>query len=219
MLSRPRGAGLAAALTTTALALAACSAGGTGTRDEGPAQTAPMAPASPSPTTAPAPSPTPSPPMSIDAVKLVMGDPEVSPKIKSGLRRCGTDGYPVDMSYGNLTGAASGDVVVNILTCDDSMGLGSYVYQPEPSKDGRPPTYKHIFQEEQPPVYAEIDRGDLVVTKQVYQTNDTVSYPSGEDVITYRWSKSANRFTEQDRTYNAYSRAAGGGASPSPSTK
>ena len=35
--------------------------------------------------------------------------------------------------------------------------------------------YRNVFLAEEPPVYAEIDRGDLVVTKQVYEKGDPVS--------------------------------------------
>ena len=51
------------------------------------------------------------------------------------------------------------------------MGVGSYVYREE---GGR---YENVFAAEEPPVYAEIDRGDLVVTKQVYEKGDPVVEP------------------------------------------
>jgi hypothetical protein len=47
-----------------------------------------------------------------------------------------------------------------------------------------------------------------VVTRQVYTKDDRLSSPSGEDVITYRWS-SGNRFTEEYRTHRTYDEAAG----------
>ncbi|MFF2849864.1 hypothetical protein ACFVT5_26520 [Streptomyces sp. NPDC058001] len=188
-----------AVLAAVGLFMVACSTGGTGTRDEGPARTDAVG------RTTVSPSPTPSPtPKRVDAVKLVMEDPEVSPAVKRDLRPCVADEYPIDVSYGNLTGVGSNDVVVNVMTCGDAVGIGSYVYQPE----GK--TYQNVFKSEEPPVYAEIDRGDLVITKQVYAKGDTVAYPSGEDVITYRWA--ARRFAEQARTHNDYSNAVGGGA-------
>jgi hypothetical protein len=113
----------------------------------------------------------------------------------------------VDVSYGNLTGGSADDVVVNVLTCGDAMGVGSYVYRDEGG------TYENVFKVEEPPVYAEIDRGDLVVTKQVYEKGDPVSSPSGENVITYHWT--SGRFTEEYRTQNDYSKAVGGDASAS----
>jgi hypothetical protein len=73
--------------------------------------------------------------------------------------------------------------------------------------------YENVFRAEQSPVYAEIDRGDLVITQQLYGKGDSVEYPSAEDVITYRWA--ASRFTEQARTHNDYSKVVGG-EMPSP---
>ena len=112
------------------------------------------------------------------------------------------------MSYGNLTGGSANDVVVNVMTCADAVGVGSYVYR---EKDGR---YENVFKAEEPPVYAEIDRGDLVVTQQLYAKGDPVSYPSSEEVITYGWS--ATRFTEESRIHNDYSKAVGGADVPTP---
>nr|WP_225882249.1 hypothetical protein [Streptomyces aureocirculatus] len=179
------------------LPLTSCSTGGSGTRDEGPARSGPVG------TTTPSASPSASPaPKSVDAVRLVKEDPKVSLAVKRDLKPCVADEYPVDVSYGNITGAASSDVVVNVLTCGDAVGIGSYVYRPT----GK--TYENVFTDEQPPVYAEIDRGDLVVSKQLYEEGSSQSDPSGEEVITYRWS--SDRFTEQDRTHNNYSKTVSG---------
>jgi hypothetical protein len=71
-----------------------------------------------------------------------------------------------------------------------------------------------VFKAEEPPVYAEIDRGDLVVTQQMYEKGDPVSYPSSEEVITYGWRTS--RFTELSRTRNEYSNAVGDGGKAAP---
>ncbi|WP_018531893.1 MULTISPECIES: hypothetical protein [unclassified Streptomyces] len=197
-------------------ALAACSAGGTGARDEGPARTdpvgstAPAATVSPAPADSPSASAAPSPsatPAAVNAVRLVKADPRVSADIKRDLKPCVAKEYPVDVSYGNLTGGSSNDIVVNVMTCGDAVGIGTYVYR---DVDG---TYKNVFQTEEPPVYAEIDRGDLVVTKQVYEKGDSVSSPSGEEVLTYHWT--GGRFTEVDRTHNDYSHTVDG-ESPSP---
>ncbi|MGA4840386.1 hypothetical protein [Streptomyces sp. G45] len=171
------------------LALGGCSTGGSGTRDEGPARVGAVPPSAPSAS----PSPT---PKSVDAVRLVKGDPKVSLAVKRDLKPCTTDDYPVDVSYGNLTRAASSDIVVNVMTCGDKVGIGSYVYRPE----GK--TYENVFTDEQPPVYAEIDRGELVVSKQMYDKDSSVADPTGEEIITYRWK--ANHFAEQDRTRNNY---------------
>ncbi|MET9444211.1 hypothetical protein [Streptomyces sp. NPDC006610] len=183
-----------------ALALTACAAGGTGARDEGPAHADAFGGAgvtsAASATTRP---------RALDraaAVELLRADPAVSAAVKRGLTPCYGDEYPVDLSYGNLTGGPADDVVVNVVTCSDVVGIGTYVYRDE---DG---VHRNVFRAEEPPVYAEIDRGDLVVTKQVYEKGDPVSSPSGENVITYRWN--AGRFTEEFRTHNDYSTVVGG---------
>ncbi|MFI7338765.1 hypothetical protein ACIBUY_12590 [Streptomyces sp. NPDC050085] len=197
-------AGLAA-LGLFASVLAACSAGGTGARDEGPARSDPVASTAPAATASPAPTKT---PQSVNAVRLVQDDPKVSTDIKRDLKPCVANEYPVDVSYGNLTGGAANDVVVNVMTCGDAVGIGTYVYRDEGGK------YQNVFQAEEPPVYAEIDRGDLVVTKQVYEKGDSVASPSGEEVLTYRWS--TDRFALQNRIHTDYSHAVDG-ASPVPS--
>ncbi|MGW7277968.1 hypothetical protein ACWGIV_06585 [Streptomyces sp. NPDC054844] len=195
-----------AVLAALGLALSGCGAGGTGARDEGPAHADAVAgAASSSPTTSPSKAPD-----RVDAVRLVKADPKVSAEVKRELKPCVADEYPVDVSYGELTGGSgpAEDVVVNVLTCGDAVGVGSYVYREE---DG---AYQNVFKAEEPPVYAEIDRGDLVVTKQVYEKGDPVSSPSGENVITYRWA--SGRFTEEFRTHNDYSNVAGNVPTPAP---
>jgi len=186
------------------VSLAGCGAGGTGARDEGPAHAEAVGGvASSSPAASPSKAPD-----RVDAVRLVKADPEVSAEVKRELKPCVADEYPVDVSYGELTGGPAEDVLVNVLTCDGAVGVGSYVYREE---DG---AYQNVFKAEEPPVYAEIDRGDLVVTKQVYDKGDPVSSPSGENVITYRWA--SDRFTEEYRTHNDYSKAAGNAPTPVP---
>ncbi|MFI6093358.1 hypothetical protein [Streptomyces sp. NPDC051218] len=200
------GSAAVVALAAIALFLTACSTGGSGARDEGPGNRGETV-MTPSPSPTPSTTSAPPPPSTGEAVRLVKDDPKVSRTVKRDLKPCVGDDYPVDVSYGNLTGGAGSDVVVNIMTCSDAVGTSSYVYRAEGKK------YENVFQDEEPPVYAEIDRGDLVVTKQVYEKGDPVSYPSGEEVITYRWS--SNHFTETDRTRSHYSSAAGGDA-PAP---
>ncbi|WTF11673.1 hypothetical protein OHB14_30880 [Streptomyces sp. NBC_01613] len=194
-----------AVFAALALFVSACATGGTGARDEGPAHAGSDAVAGAAVTPTSSPSKTSS---RVDAVKLVKDDPTVSAEVKRDLKPCVADEYPVDVSYGDLTSGSTDDVVVNVLTCGDAVGVGSYVYR---EKGGR---YENVFKVEEPPVYAEIDRGDLVVTKQVYEKGDPVSSPSGENVITYRWS--SGRFTEEYRTHNDYSNAVDNDPSPSP---
>ncbi|MFE2167637.1 hypothetical protein ACFXB3_21635 [Streptomyces sp. NPDC059447] len=216
-------------LVGTAVFAVGCSTGGTGLRDGGPARSEAVAKAG---TAAPAVSTSPTEPgassvspdvhdpsspsvapfgqalKKVDPVKLLMADPKVSSAIKRDLKPCSGNDYPVDVSYGKVTGGPVADLVVNVLSCADALGRGSYVYR----QDGG--TYENVFSDEQPPLYAEIDRGDLVVTKQVYAKSDALAYPSGEDVITYHWN--GEKFTEQDRVHSEYSNVVDGGAQPAP---
>ncbi|MFD7429507.1 hypothetical protein [Streptomyces sp. NPDC059814] len=188
-----------AGLAVIGLFAVSCSTGGTGTRDEGPAGTQPVARITPTPTTPSRARPIPR----VDAVALLKADPKVSERVRTDLKACTGDEYPVDTSYGKLTGGPAADVVVNVMTCGDSVGVGTYVYR---YRDG---AYENVFATEQPAVYGTIDRGDLVVTTQVYGKKDSVAYPSGEEVITYHWANT--RFSEQDRVHNDFNRAVGAG--------
>ncbi|WEP00253.1 hypothetical protein A6P39_019805 [Streptomyces sp. FXJ1.172] len=183
-----------AVLAALALLVAACGTGGTGARDEGPAHASAVAGAVATP------SPSPSRYKRVDAIALVRQDPSVSAAVKRELKPCSGE-YPVDVSYGELTGGSVNDVVVNVLTCGDLVGVGSYVYR---NVGG---TYKNVFKAEESPVYAEIDGADLTVTKQVYDTDDPVSNPSRETVITYRWK--AGRFAQTSSHETDYSKAGG----------
>ncbi|MCX4527332.1 MULTISPECIES: hypothetical protein [unclassified Streptomyces] len=199
-------------LVGTVLFAVGCSSGGTGLKDGGPARTESVSKTAPPAAVVPhasggstvSPAPSGRPALTkIDPVALLKADPKVSAEIKRNLKPCTGKEYPIDVSYGKVTGGDAVDVVVNVLSCADALGRGSYVYR---SEGGR---YENVFADEQPPVYAEIDRGELVLTKPVYAKTDALDYPSGEDVITYRWS--GEGFTEQDRVYTEYSNVDGGG--------
>ncbi|MEU8779253.1 hypothetical protein [Streptomyces sp. NPDC048606] len=204
-------------LVGTVLFAAGCSTGGTGLRDGGPARTDPVVRSTP-PTAeaatepaAPGHSPaagTASPVKKVDPVALLKADPKVSSAVKRDLKPCTGNEYPVDVSYGKVTGNTEVDIVVNVLSCADALGRGSYVYRSAAGK------YENVFSDERPPVYAEIDRGDLVVNKPVYAKSDALAYPSGEDVITYRWD--GEKFTELDRVHTEYSNVVDGGGQPAP---
>lgn len=185
-----KGALIAAALAPLAL-LAGCAEGG-GVRVEGTAATSVI---SPSPALS-------SPAAKVDPVALLEHDPKVGGEIRSQLKPCGGHEYPIDTSYGTLTGGSVPDVVINVATCGDGLGLGSYVYR---MHNGR---YVNVFSDEQPPVYLQIDKGDLQLTHQVYSTDDPVCCPSGEDVITYHWNGTA--FTETSRTHSVYGKRTNG---------
>ncbi|MER7730668.1 hypothetical protein [Streptomyces erythrochromogenes] len=197
-------------LVGTAVFAVGCATGGTGLRDGGPARTDTVSKTAPTDTAPAAASGTGGPLKKVDPVALIMADPKVSSEVKRDLKPCTGKQYPVDVSYGKVTGGPVTDIVVNVLSCADALGRGSYVYRAD---DGK---YENVFADEQPPVYAEIDRGDLVVTKQVYGKSDALAYPSGEDVITYRWN--GEKFTEQDRVHSEYSNVVDGGAQPAPAT-
>ncbi|MET7988785.1 MULTISPECIES: hypothetical protein [unclassified Streptomyces] len=199
------GSSAAAGLAALGLFVTACGTGGTGARDEGPAGSDAVAKGSIKPVASGTPSKASE---RVDAVKIVKDDPRVSAAVKRDLKPCVADEYPVDVSYGDLTGGSANDIVINVMTCADAVGVGSYVYR---EQNGR---YQNVFKAEEPPVYAEIDRGDLVVTQQLYKKGDPVSYPSSEEVITYGWSSA--RFVEQSRIHNDYSNAVGGSGSPAP---
>jgi hypothetical protein len=104
-----------------------------------------------------------------------------------------SQGYPIDVAYGRLTGSAASDLVVNVMTCTEGFGLGSYVYR---KVDG---TYENVFADERPPVYADTTKGSLRVTKLIYTSNDSVCCPSSEDVTTYRWAEKRREFLMTDR--------------------
>lgn len=207
--SRNRGRGLRAGTAASGTALAGlaafglfavgCSSGGAGTRDEGPAGGQPVAQASPRT----GPTGTATPVRRVDAVKLLKNDPEVGERIREGLKPCAGRSYPVDTSYGSMTGGRSADVVVNVMSCADSVSVGTYVYRADEKG-----SYENVFAVEVPAVYGTIDRGDLVVTTQVYGSKDPLAYPSGSEVVTYRWTN--DRFTEHDRVHNEFSRAVEG---------
>ncbi|MFF3839201.1 hypothetical protein [Streptomyces sp. NPDC001930] len=201
----------AAGLAAVGLSMAACSTGGTGSRDEGAAATKEVASAAPPSSPSPSADGGQRSAERVDPIELLKADPKIEERFKTDLKPCVADAYPVDASYGNLTNAPAPDVVVNVMTCGDAVGIGTYVYRKQSDR------YENVFMAEDAAVYATIDRGDLVVTKQVYAKGDPVAYPSGEDVITYRWS--GNRFTQHDWVHNDYSRAVGDGevVEPAPS--
>ncbi|MFI8517883.1 hypothetical protein ACIGEZ_08685 [Streptomyces sp. NPDC085481] len=206
-------AGLAAVGVLGAGVLVGCSTGGTGSRDEGAARSdevASTAAATPTPSASPGDGAREA--KRVDPIALLKADPKIGERLKADLKPCTADAYPVDTSYGNLTNSTSPDIVVNVMTCGDAVGIGTYVYREENDK------YTNVFMAEDAAVYGTIDRGDLIVTKQVYAEGDPVAYPSGEDVITYRWQ--GNKFTQHDWVHNDYSRAVGDGgidaATPEP---
>ncbi|HZG02320.1 MAG TPA: hypothetical protein VE546_01875 [Streptomyces sp.] len=128
----------------------------------------------------------------LDVLALLRADPKVGRKIKETLRPCSAEVWPVDVSYGRLTGGHAPDVLVNVSDCNDGMGLGSYVYRQ--STNGQ---YVGVFAAEDPPVHADADRDRLRVTQRVYADGDPVCCPSGRHVVLYVWRE--DRFTVRER--------------------
>ncbi|WP_051828583.1 hypothetical protein [Streptomyces bicolor] len=198
-----------AVVVALALFVTACGTGGTGARDEGPAHADAMGGSAVSSSLAPAASPSASPaPDPTEAARLVKADPKVSSEVKRALKPCVSDDYPVDVTYGDLTGGPADDIVVNVLSCGDLVSVASYVYR---EQDG---AYHNVFKAEEPPVYAEIDRGYLVVTEQVYAKDDALSNPSSENVISYKWI--SGRFVQKYDQRTEYGDLGGGAESATP---
>ena len=137
----------------------------------------------------------------VNPVTILLHDRKVDDDIKDHLRPCDGNQYPVDTSYGNVTGDTSPDLVINVSTCSDGVGLGSYVYRMEKGR------YVDVFGVGQPLVYIDIEQGELEVSRQVYAHNDAVCCPSGEDVIMYRWNGA--KFAEISHTHNEYGTTTG----------
>ncbi|MEV5594156.1 hypothetical protein [Streptomyces sp. NPDC052496] len=184
-------------MAALSLLLAGCNPGGEGVRTEGTASSTPA----PTNRSARATSPSPSASASyqkVDAVELMKHDPKVGADVKKSLGKpCAAEEYPVEVTYASLTHGKAPDVVVNVMTCADSVGIGSYVYR----KQGG--SYENVFADEQPSVYAGVNKGELEISKQTYNTGDKVCCASGEDVMTYRWTGS--RFVEYARYHTDYS--------------
>ncbi|WP_323177959.1 hypothetical protein [Streptomyces sp. NBC_00083] len=201
-----------AGISALGLFMTGCSTGGTGTRDEGEAaQPDKVAHATPSPSVS-----SPAPFEKVDPVRLLKADPKVSARVKAQLKPCTKDEYPIDVTYGHLTGTTGQDVIVNVMNCADAVGLGAYVYRAGGTA-GTSSSYDNVFTAEETPVYAEIDRGDLVVTRQMYAPGDKPAFASSEVVTTYHWSGGASgKFAQQSQVENDYSKAVGDGGTSAP---
>ncbi|MEV0089910.1 hypothetical protein [Streptomyces sp. NPDC050738] len=191
-----------AGLAAFGLLVAGCDSDGTGARDAGAARSTTES-RSPVPQASGSGAAAKEATRRVDAAALLKEDPKVSSAVKRELKTCGGREYPIDVSYGKVTGNNTPDVVVNLMTCSDAMGIATYVYREDSG------TYKNVFAAEEPPVYSEIDRGDLVVTKQQYTKGDAMGYASSEDVITYHWS--GGKFAETDSVHTDFSKAVSNG--------
>jgi hypothetical protein len=141
---------------------------------------------------------------------LIRRDSSVSADIREDLTPCAGDGYPMDTDSGNLTAGDGPDLVVNITTCGDGLGIAAYVYRMIGGK------YQDVFADERPPVYGSVASGRLQIVHDVYKDDDDpVTYPTGEETVTYAWR--GNRFVEVGRTYSDFS-AKTPSASPEPTS-
>ncbi|MCL2552139.1 MAG: hypothetical protein FWE75_08360 [Actinomycetia bacterium] len=178
----------AVALICVCAVVAGCGTSVTGARREGPAPTETVKPRS---TTAPA--------IAADPAALatmIRRDTAVSPDVREDLTPCNDDDYPMDTDSGYLTSGDGPDLVVNIMTCGDGLGVASYVYRKVGGK------YQNVFADEHTGVYGTVDSGRLQVIHEVYRSDDPVAYPTGEESTTYVWR--GTQFVQIARTYQDY---------------
>ncbi|MFI0944303.1 hypothetical protein [Streptomyces sp. NPDC021020] len=108
-------------------------------------------------------------------------------------RRGDPDDYPVSIDSGNLTAGDGPDLVVNVTTCGNGLGVAAYVYRMVKGK------YQNVFADERPPVYGSVEGGQLEITHEVYEMNDPTSSPVGQESVTYAWR--GGRFVQVAREY------------------
>jgi hypothetical protein len=183
------------------LAAAGCATTATGARREGPAPTATVKkPTSAAPAIASNPA---------ALAGLIRRDTSVSADVREDLTPCAGDSYPIDTDSGDLTAGDGPDLVVNITTCGDRLGIGAYVYRMIGGK------YQDVFADERSPVYGSVNDGELQIVHEMYRTDAPVAYPSGEEAATYAWR--GDRFVEVARSYSDFS-AKTPSASPEPTS-
>ncbi|KRV48909.1 hypothetical protein AQ490_22510 [Wenjunlia vitaminophila] len=102
-------------------------------------------------------------------------------------------GYPVDVHLAALTDSSPTDLVINVTTCGDGIGIASYVYR---SVRG---DYVNVFRAEDTSVWAKAAGNGLQVIRQDYAEDDPVYGPSGETVTMYRWDGSAFVLTSLEK--------------------
>jgi hypothetical protein len=178
----------AVALFSACAVVAGCGTSVTGVRREGPAPTETVKPRS---TTAPAIAGDPA-----ALATMIRRDTAVSPDVREDLTPCKDDDYPMDTDSGDLTSGDGPDLVVNIMTCGDGLGVASYVYRMVGGK------YQNVFADEHSGVYGTVDSGRLQVIHEVYRSDDPVAYPTGEESTTYEWR--GTQFVQVARTYQDY---------------
>jgi hypothetical protein len=175
------------ALTCACVVVTGCGTTGTGVRKEGPA---------PSPTSTQMRSTAAAPAIVRDPQALatmVRRDSSVSEGVRDDLTPCSGDDYPMATDAGDLTSGDGPDLVVNVTTCGDGLGVAAYVYRMVNGK------YQNVFADERPPVYGSVEDGQLQIIHEVYKVDDPVSYPTGQESVLYTWRD--GRFVQVARAY------------------
>lgn len=124
---------------------------------------------------------------------MVRRDSSVSQGVREDLTPCAGDDYPMATDTGDLTAGDGPDLVVNVTTCGDGLGVAAYVYRMVNGK------YQNVFADERPPVYGSVEDGQLQIIHEVYKVDDPVSYPTGQESVLYAWRD--GRFVQVARNY------------------
>jgi hypothetical protein len=127
---------------------------------------------------------------------MVRRDGSVSPGVRKDLTPCAGDSYPVDTDAGDLTAGDGPDLVVNVTTCGDGIGIAAYVYRMIGGK------YRCVYADERAPVYGTVADGRLRVVHEVYRSDDPEAHPTGEDSVTYAWR--GNHFVQTARSFTDF---------------
>ncbi len=177
------------ALTCACVVVTGCGTTGTGVRREGPA---------PSPTVK-RPSTAMAPAIARDPQALatmVRRDSSVSQDVREDLTPCAGNTYPMATDTGDLTEGDGPDLVVNVTTCGDGLGVAAYVYRMVNGK------YQNVFADERPPVYGSVEDGQLQIIHEVYKVDDPVTFPTGQESVLYAWR--GGRFVQVSRSYAGF---------------
>lgn len=178
------------ALTCACVVVSGCGATGTGARKEGPA---------PSPSVRPTPPASLAPAIARDKralATMVRRDTSVSEDVREDLTPCAGDDYPVATDSGDLTSGDGPDLVVNVTTCGNGLGVAAYVYRMVNGK------YQNVFADERPPVYGSVQGGRLEIIHEVYRVDDpgfVPNGPTGQESVVYAWR--AGHFVQVARAY------------------
>jgi hypothetical protein len=148
-------------------------------------------------------SPPPSPPTlpsgtpgSADPVAVLRADPEVHPKIKSGLVPCEGGYYPVDDRYVDVTRDGRSELVMTLLSCPSDVARGAkdtYAYGPgyaayvyDLTTD--PPTRLLAVEDGAVDLVPFTGEGnDLALLQSKWAPRDDPCCPSDQSFVLFRW--------------------------------